>query len=273
MKSAVQMQAAEAARAAGVEVRELVSLSEQEIARSIFDSTWPGEGTQITPNLLQALAHNGAYVSGAFDHSGHAIGAAFAFPGVDGSGLHLHSHMTAVIPEIRDSNVGRALKLHQRAWALDHGYHSIRWTFDPLVRRNARLNLLKLGVDVIGYHENFYGEMPDAVNAGDYSDRLMVQWNLNSERANAAAISPLPAVSESALDYIVIDEGKPITRNSDAERIAVALPEDIVSVRNIDREAALAWRLAVRKALIQYMSQGWKISGLSERGSYVLERA
>ena len=274
MKSAVQVHADEAARAAGVEVRALTHLQEQQIARSIFDEVWPGEGTQITPNLLQALSHNGAYVSAAFDESGKPIGAAFAFPGVDDSGLHLHSHMTAVLPDIRNQNVGRALKLHQRAWALENGYHSIRWTFDPLVRRNARLNVLKLGVDVLAYYENFYGEMPDAVNAGDFSDRLMVEWNLNSDKANAAAVANLPAVSDSAVEYALVDfNGVPTTTAASGERLAVALPEDIVSIRSADKKSALAWRLAVRATLTDHFSKGWTITGLTETGSYVLERA
>lgn len=272
MKSAVQSQADEAARAAGIKVRELIALSDQAIAREIFDRVWPGEGTQITPNLMQALSHNGAYVSAAFDQDGVPIGAAFAFPGVDQSGLHLHSHMTAVLPDVRNQNVGRALKLHQRAWALEKGYHSIRWTFDPLVRRNAKLNLLKLGVTVIGYYENFYGEMPDVVNAGDYSDRLMVEWDLNSERANQAATSGLPAVSDSAVRYVLVDEGgRPRVQDASGPLIAVALPEDIVEVRGRDKESALAWRLAVRSALTKSFESGWHITGLTQSGAYVLE--
>ena len=254
MKSAVETDAVEAAAAAGVEVRQLVSVEEQQIARHIFDETWPGEGTQITPNLMQALSHNGAYVSAAFDANGRAIGAAFAFPGVDESGLHLHSHMAAVLPNIQNSNVGRALKFHQRAWAVQRGYHAIRWTFDPLVRRNAYLNIRKLGVDVIAYYENFYGEMPDAVNAGDYSDRLMVQWNLESEKASLAARGTLPAIDPS-------------------RGVVVELPEDIVAIRTQDKEKALAFRLNVRQALQSRFAEGWLITGLTEEGNYVLERS
>ena len=47
--------------------------------------------------------------------------------------------------------------------------------FDPLVRRNARLNLVRLGADVTDYLPDFYGAMDDAVNAGDRSDRLLAR--------------------------------------------------------------------------------------------------
>ena len=44
---------------------------------------------------------------------------------------------------------------------------TIVWTFDPLVRRNARLNLIKLGADVDGFEVDFYGNMDDGINSGD----------------------------------------------------------------------------------------------------------
>jgi predicted GNAT superfamily acetyltransferase len=53
-----------------------------------------GSGTEITPNLLQAMVHSGAYLSGAFVDE-KCVGTAFAFPATI-EGLHLHSHMAAV---------------------------------------------------------------------------------------------------------------------------------------------------------------------------------
>ncbi|MFM7979588.1 MAG: hypothetical protein ACKPKO_09765, partial [Candidatus Fonsibacter sp.] len=76
-----------------VKIQILKSLSEQSLARNIFDKTWSKDaGTEITSNLLQAMVHNGAYLSGAFIEN-KIVGAAFAFPATN-NGLHLHSHMT-----------------------------------------------------------------------------------------------------------------------------------------------------------------------------------
>ena len=44
-----------------------------------------------------------------------------------------------------------ALKQHQRAWALSQGIREVTWTFDPLVRGNARFNLVKLGAVAVSY--------------------------------------------------------------------------------------------------------------------------
>ena len=38
------------------------------------------------------------------------------------------------------------------------------WTFDPLVARNARLNLTKLGATVDEYELGFYGVMSDELH-------------------------------------------------------------------------------------------------------------
>jgi predicted GNAT superfamily acetyltransferase len=88
-----------------VRILKLESLFDQNLARQIFDKIWGlGAGTEITPNLLQAMVHSGSYLSGAFMNS-KCVGAAFAFPATT-SGLHLHSHMTAVLEEYRDQGVG-----------------------------------------------------------------------------------------------------------------------------------------------------------------------
>ena len=82
--------------------------------------------------------------------------------------------MAAVLPEYRDQHIGSALKMHQRAWALGCGIDTVVWTFDPLVRRNAFVNLVKLGADVEGFEVDFYGSMDDAINVDDPTDLFIV---------------------------------------------------------------------------------------------------
>src|SRR4029453_1726815 len=77
--------------------------------------------------------------------------------------------------------VGYALKLAQRAQALDQGIAEIRWTFDPLVARHGYLNLSKLGALADRFDRNHYGAMVDEVNAGERSDRFTIRWDLGRE--------------------------------------------------------------------------------------------
>ena len=231
-----------------MQIRELHSLQEQFHARMIFDSVWPASNeTQITSNLLHAMVHNGAYLVGVFDEH-KIVGASFAFPAIEPE-IHLHSHMTAFIEGYRDRGLGTEVKLHQWHWAKQRGYQSITWTFDPLVRRNARFNILKLGADVIAYHPNFYGNMADELNSGDESDRIVVRWDTTSS---------VPQ-SRSELTDIPYD----------AELIA--LPADIVEIRRSDPEASRRYRTEVRDAFLSAFEDGKKVIGFSALNEYVLE--
>jgi predicted GNAT superfamily acetyltransferase len=271
--------AARAASAAGVEIRVLTDLAGQSLARQLFDQTWSTDGnTQVTSNLMQALVHSGAYVSGAFIGD-RIVGAAFAFPGRDSSGhWHLHSHLAAVLEDVRDRRIGAALKWHQRSWAIQNGYETITWTFDPLVRRNARLNLLKLGVYVCDYYEDFYGDMADALNAGDATDRAMARWELLSDRTMRAAASlngldpdPIPIGAIVALS-VEADEPVVLQISSSADVLLVALPADIIDIREKNPALAARWRMAVRSVLSPVLASGMEITGFTGDGSYLVER-
>ena len=102
------------------------------------------------------------------------MAAAAGIHGRNEDGVYLYSVVAGVHPGHQAGQVGFALKQHQRAWALARDLDLITWTFDPLVRRNAYFNLAKLGAEVTGYHEDFYGPMHDALNQGDESDRCVV---------------------------------------------------------------------------------------------------
>jgi predicted GNAT superfamily acetyltransferase len=230
-----------------IEVRELENLQDQDSGRKIFDLTWAMDtGTEITPNLLQAMVHSGAYLSGAFIEN-KIVGAAFAFPATN-NGLHLHSHMTAVLDEYRDKGVGYALKIDQWNWAKKHKYSHLSWTFDPLVRRNAKLNIVKLGVDISAYYANFYGAMPDALNAGDESDRLMVSWSTDIDKPKARELITHPKPGD----------------------ILIEIPEDIVAIRSKDQSESMKWRRQVRDQFLAAFEKNGKVVGFSANNEYVV---
>jgi len=230
-----------------VQVRKLENLIDQTFARDIFDQTWAMDsGTEITSNLLQAMVHSGAYLSGAFIDE-KCVGAAFAFPATT-EGLHLHSHMTAVLDDYRDQGIGYSLKIDQWNWAKKNNYKEITWTFDPLVARNAKLNLIKLGVDVSAYYFNFYGDMPDALNAGDESDRVMVSWKVVGDQPVAKSVIP----------------------NPDKADTLIKIPEDIVTIRSEDISENLKWRHKVREEFMRAFEKGGKVVGFSANNEYVV---
>jgi predicted GNAT superfamily acetyltransferase len=203
-------------------------------------------GTEITSNLLQAMVHGGAYLSGAFINK-KCVGASFAFPATNG-GLHLHSHMTAVLDEYRDQGIGYELKIDQWHWAKKNNYREITWTFDPLVSRNVKLNLLKLGVEISAYYPNFYGDMPDELNAGDESDRVIASWKVINDHPVA----------------------KSVIINPDKSDTLIKIPEDIVTIRNKDIFENLKWRYKVREEFMNAFEKGGKVVGFSSNNEYVV---
>ena len=230
-----------------IQVLKLEDISEQILAREIFDLTWAiDHGTEITANLMQAMIHSGSYLSGAFIDN-QIVGTAFAFPATNG-GLHLHSHMTAVLPEFRDKGVGYALKIDQWNWAKKKNYSHLSWTFDPLVRRNAKLNIAKLGVDISAYHPNFYGDMPDALNAGDESDRLMVSWSTDINAPKARELITKPEIAD----------------------ILIEIPEDIVAIRSKNQSESMKWRRQVREQFLAAFEKNGKVVGFSANNEYVV---
>jgi len=272
-----------AARRSGVEVRSLHDMESLNLARSVWDATWPTipGATEMTSNMVRAVEHAGGYVSGAFEGD-RIIGACLAVLGrtrtAEGWHVHLHSHMASTIPGLADRGIGTALKLHQRAWALDHDIDRVEWTFDPLVRRNARVNLVKLGATATQYLVDFYGRMDDALNAGEPSDRLVARWDLASDRVVAAMAGERDVRSRAewlaagAEDALVLERGdEPRIVPSSARVTLVALPGDIIDIRRTDGALARAWRLAVREALAPVQAGEAHVVGLTTDGCYVVE--
>jgi len=233
-----------------IEIRPLDTVEEVFAASAVLSDVWGGDRTGMPPNLLRALARAGAYAVGVYDTNGDGermIGASVAFFAAPAERT-LHSHITGILAPYRSRGLGRALKAHQRAWALDRGVQRITWTFDPLVARNAHINLRVLGARVTDYLVDHYGPMDDGVNRGDESDRLMVSWAL----AEAPGSASVP------------DERDVIT--------AVGVPHDIEALRRADPAEALEWRYRVRDAFGGLLDDGFVVIGFDDDRGYLFGR-
>lgn len=193
----------------------------------LFERTW-GAGRSPDRAMLLALDFAGNTVLVA-SQRGKPVGATLGFLGWT-DGVHLHSHMAAVVPWHRGGGVGYALKLLQRAICLEQGVAEVRWTFDPLIRRNAHFNLIKLGAEVTGFLPDFYGRLDDVISGGDRSDRFEVRWALDSERVRRSlAAKPAPewtAVARWPLDVdfeqLRVDDPVAAARRREESRMVFA---------------------------------------------------
>ena len=68
-----------------------------------------------------------------------------------------YSHVMAVAKDYQNKGVGARLKWAQRERALAENRKLIKWTWDPMLARNAHFNLNRLGAIVDTYADNFYG--------------------------------------------------------------------------------------------------------------------
>jgi predicted GNAT superfamily acetyltransferase len=262
------------ADAAGVRVRVLETMPDLIAAMDAFRAVWGFEAGRapISAELLRAMSFAGGYVSGAIA-DGRVIGASAGFIGQHADGVHLHSHISGVVATWQGRHVGLALKQHQRAWALARGIETIEWTFDPLVRRNAFFNLVKLGADVVGFEPSFYGEMHDAINAGDETDRAVVRWDLASPVAAAASQGALNRDDESGTVVLEAgNDGFPVVSVPSGPVLRAWIPVDAVELRHRDPASGRAWRVALRDTFGAAVRGGYIATAMSRDGWYTLAR-
>lgn len=263
-----------------VDIRELSTVLEMQQASELLEMIWESRGSTapVPVNMIRALIHAGHSVTGAFA-ARRLVGAAVAFRADRGQGVDLHSHVVGVAAEMRGRDVGFALKLHQREWALARGIQSMTWTFDPLIRRNAFFNIGKLGAKPVEYFPNFYGAMNDGINVGDESDRILVRWDLTRAPIRARRSGPSSLFDSEALRAqrydigLAVDEyGGPALGVCDAPIVLVRVPSDIEHLRRENPELSAAWRRSLRDVLGGLLSAGAEVTGFDRDGWYVVVR-
>ncbi|QFG68453.1 GNAT family N-acetyltransferase [Ornithinimicrobium pratense] len=233
-------------------------------------------GAPVPPELLISLDHTGNYAALA-RHEGRIVAASAAFRAGDGS-PHLHSHITGVADSHRGRSVGYAMKLHQRAWAIDHGYSVISWTFDPMQARNAYFNVVKLGARLDTYLPDFYGPMGDAINQGALSDRGLLKWDLFAPASARDLGTPeapgIPGGRTAPVPLLeVADDGALLLpRTLGAPLLTIAVPADVGHLRRTDPDRALRWHHGVRDAFVAAFARGYEVIAFHPDHSYILRK-
>lgn len=253
---------------------------------------WPGSDRDIVPaHLLLAAVHNGGLLIGAFlpetaaenaeeqpTASATLVGFVFGFTGLyktqGGYRPKHYSHMLGVHPDYRNLGIGFLLKRAQWQMVRRQGLDLITWTYDPLLSRNAHLNIQKLGAVCNTYLREAYGEMRDELNAGLPSDRFQVDWWVNTSRVNRRlsrhARRPLDLAHFFAAGVQIINpsyieaDGQPRPAKqlsfhpdeSDAATstplVLVEIPADFNGLRKYSLDLGLEWRMHTR-SLFEYL--------------------
>jgi predicted GNAT superfamily acetyltransferase len=278
-----------AAERAGVGIEPLTTLADVDAVNEVIAHTWGGQ--VMHREVVRAFQHAGCVLYGARPKGAPAasplVGFVFGFLGFQG-GMHCHSHMLAVVGDRRAGGVGFALKLAQRAACLEIGVEEVRWTFDPMIRQNAWLNLMKLRAVGTAFFPHFYGDMGDALNRGERSDRFEVRWSLADDRVRVGieravgggAPEVPPANLDRATALLRVDgepaRPRPVTTGARPDPSAtvatVAIPRDHLALRAADRALAARWRDAAADAFGCCFDAGLVATAITPDGRYVFER-
>ena len=234
--------------------------------------TWgAGYRDVVTPSLLKVSGRIGGVVAGAYLGTGEMVGFVFGLTGLrDGKLVHW-SHMLAVDGAYRDRGVGRRLKEHQREVLRDLGVETACWTFDPLVARNAHLNLNRLSASLEEYVTDMYADTGSGLHAFG-TDRLVVSWPVAGDRKPLA-----PDAMDGTAPVVNVDpDGTMRCDPMDvrAAQVRIEIPAEIEPLVDSDAGLLRQWRVSTRAAFRMYLSRGFGLRGFqrgAERGWYVLE--
>jgi predicted GNAT superfamily acetyltransferase len=195
--------------------------------------------------------------------------------------------MMGIHPDHRNSGVGFALKRAQWQMVRHQGLDHITWTYDPLLSRNAYLNIAKLGAVCNTYRRSEYGDMRDGLNAGLPSDRFQVDWWVNTRRVERRLSKrprrPLKLENFSKAELQPLYE--PYSGNSGLMqppehfstlegRLALAeIPSDFSTLKDADFSLARDWRFFSREVFETAFARGYIVTDFvydQSRSFYVL---
>ena len=242
----------------GLLFRRVETLGEYHECVAIQEETWGDNFRERVPAAILMVSQKLSGVcAAAFSPSGRMVGFVFGMTGPYKGDLAHWSDLLAVRPEARGTHVGERLKRYQRELCRRVGVATIYWTFDPLVARNAHLNLKRLGARASEYVVNMYGSNTGSPLHGALdTDRWVVAWDL-APADDRTAVSPpqadgvfvIRSSSDGSLPVIEAFLAAPVVR--------VAIPFDYEGLSHAQRAT---WRLATRQAFLHYLALGYHVT-------------
>ncbi|MDQ2931234.1 MAG: hypothetical protein M3Y05_10520 [Gemmatimonadota bacterium] len=252
----------------GITIRSVSGEDELELCVRMQHRIWGETYSGTVPTVILSLAQKlGGVVAGAFDADGQMLGFVFGMTGLIDGELSHWSDMLAVESTARDRGIGRRLKHFQRDMLRALGISTMYWTYDPLVARNAYLNLVKLGAYASEYVVDFYGPVTGSTLHGDLgTDRFIVKWHIGDGEPDW--IAPAPVLAETADDAFIVNpqhDGNPpvLLDLPNDPSVRIEIPPDIYALIDEAPDVAHEWRMTTREAFTWYLRRGYRVTGFS----------
>lgn len=242
--------------------RRIASDAEYAACDALQRAVWGHHFADRVPvSILRIGPMIGGVTAGAFTEKQELLGFVFGLTGVRNGRLLHWSDMLAVAPHARDRGIGTRLKCYQRTLAREAGATAMRWSFDPLVARNAHVNLHHLGARVTEYVRDMYGtHTGSALHDTIGTDRVIAEWDLE-------APDPVPGTPARYTGPVVNDAPEPCGEPAagplpDAACVGIAIPADVHAVLATAPDVARRWRETTRYAFEHYVGRGYRVAGI-----------
>lgn len=189
-----------------------------------------------------------------------------------------HTVFRGVLPAARNRGVGHGLRTAERSFCQREGIDLVFWSLDPLRSDEAHLAFNKLGAIATSHQRDLYGEVHDDANLGLATDRLHVEWWIDSPRVTSIldrgkqpphfrlGIHEMDVLTETRL----LQSGVRMLVTYDcapqAEYVLAEIPVDLDRIRALDVVAAREWRLQSRAMFELLFERGYVGVGFVHEG-------
>jgi predicted GNAT superfamily acetyltransferase len=200
----------------------------------------------VTLPVFTITVKRGAILIGAYDETDRMVGFVYSIVGMKPGQVLQWSHMLGVLPEYRNSGLGRALKLAQRDRALAQGYELIEWTYDPLQAMIARPHVAR------------------RVTPGEL---IPVTTHEIADAAPINTTHPAQAWLANSDIYLARDD----------RRLMLEIPMGFTDMQREAPALALEWRMQTREIFETYFRRGYRVVDFyldrpHHRGRYLLAK-
>jgi predicted GNAT superfamily acetyltransferase len=178
-----------------------------------------------------------------------------------------------VHPRLRNRGIGLSLREAERRTHQGRGVDLVVWDVDPLLSSALHISLNKLGGIATAYRQDVLGGARDAQSPGLATDRLRIEWWIDSPRVIGMIDRHLPPPHH----HVGLHEMTVLTKTRilqsgvrtpigeaeapSASHVLVEIPEVLGEMQMRDYEAAIQWRLQTRGVLrtlfdLEYLGVG-----------------
>lgn len=250
-----------------------------------------GNDRQILPGyLLVTLTRAGGTALGAYDTEvapPRLCGCLIDLAAYQHGNLARSTLLHAVAKAVRNRGIGYRLRMVERKRCQREHVELVTWLTDPLRSTEAHFAVNKLGAIATSYERNVFGELSDPANRGLATDRLTIEWWINSPRVcEVIDKGKLPHHYLFGLERMEVVTKTRLT-NSGQRRLLNAetnprsavilfeIPADLDRLREHDLDLARDWRIKTRDAFETLFANRYILSGFvheAGRSFHLFER-